>query len=124
MSEFLLTQVINYGAPILGLILFIGALGVPFPGTFLVIAVGAFCRQGFLAWHVTGVIALLCARICAASIQRVETMGPGREKFSTLGWDVSLPNTLSPHRDFCPGKPYRRHRALSIQAIFNGRPIG
>lgn len=60
MSEFLLTQVINLGAPILGLILFIGALGVPFPGTFLVIAVGAFCRQGLLEWHITGVIAFLC----------------------------------------------------------------
>ena len=42
MSDFLLTQVINYGASILGLILFVGALGVPFPGTFLVVAVGAF----------------------------------------------------------------------------------
>ena len=60
MPDFLLTQVINYGAPILGLILFIGALGAPFPGTFLVIAVGAFCRQGLLAWHSTGVIAFVC----------------------------------------------------------------
>lgn len=60
MSDFLLTQVINYGAPILGLIVFIGALGVPFPGTLIVIAVGAFCRQGFLTWHITGLIALTC----------------------------------------------------------------
>ena len=60
MSDFLLTQVINYGAPILGLILFIGALGVPFPGTFLVVAVGAFCRQGLLAWPITGIIAFTC----------------------------------------------------------------
>lgn len=60
MSDFLLTQVINYGAPILGVILFIGALGVPFPGTLLVVAVGAFCRQGLLAWHITGLVAFLC----------------------------------------------------------------
>lgn len=59
-SEFMLTQVINYGAPLLGLIVFIGALGVPFPGTVIVIAVGAFCRQGFLSWHTTGLIALVC----------------------------------------------------------------
>jgi membrane protein DedA with SNARE-associated domain len=59
-SDFLLTQVINYGAPLLGLIVFIGALGAPFPGTVIVIAVGAFCRQGFLAWHITGLIALAC----------------------------------------------------------------
>lgn len=60
MSDFLLTQIINYGAPILGLIVFIGALGVPFPGTFLVIAVGAFCRQGLLSWSVTGLVAFIC----------------------------------------------------------------
>jgi len=60
MSDFLLTQIINYGAPILGLVLFIGALGVPFPGTFLVIAVGAFCRQGLLSWPVTGLVAFIC----------------------------------------------------------------
>jgi membrane protein DedA with SNARE-associated domain len=60
MSDFLLTQVINYGAPILGLIVFIGALGVPFPGTFLVVAVGAFCRQGLLAWHIVGLVAFTC----------------------------------------------------------------
>src|SRR5215510_9943046 len=60
MSDFLLTQVINYGAPILGLVLFIGALGVPFPGTFLVIAVGAFCRQGLLSWSAIGFVAFMC----------------------------------------------------------------
>ena len=60
MSDFLLTAIINYGAPILGLIVFIGAMGAPFPGTVIVIAVGAFCRQGLLAWQTTGLIALAC----------------------------------------------------------------
>jgi membrane protein DedA with SNARE-associated domain len=60
MSEFLLTQIINYGAPILGIIVFIGAMGVPFPGTLIVIAVGAFARQGLLPWHTTGLVALAC----------------------------------------------------------------
>jgi membrane-associated protein len=59
MSDFLLTQIINYGAPILGVIVFIGAMGAPFPGTFLVIAAGAFSRQGFLPWHTTGLTALV-----------------------------------------------------------------
>ena len=63
MSEFLLTQIINYGAPILGLVVFIGALGAPFPGTLIVIAVGAFCRQGFLAWPVTGLVAFICVAL-------------------------------------------------------------
>jgi membrane protein DedA with SNARE-associated domain len=60
MSDFLLTQIINYGAPILGMIVFIGAMGAPFPGTVIVIAAGAFSRQGFLSWHLTGLVALAC----------------------------------------------------------------
>lgn len=60
MSDFLLTQIINYGAPILGIIVFIGAMGAPFPGTLIVIAVGAFAKQGLLAWHTTGLVALAC----------------------------------------------------------------
>ena len=60
MSDFLLTQIINYGAPILGIIVFIGAMGAPFPGTLIVIAVGAFAKQGLLPWHTTGLIALTC----------------------------------------------------------------
>jgi membrane-associated protein len=60
MSDFLLTQIINYGAPILGIIVLIGALGVPFPGTFIVVAAGAFSRQDILTWHTTGLIALTC----------------------------------------------------------------
>lgn len=58
MSDFLLTQVINYGAPILGVIVLIGAMGVPFPGTLLVIAAGAFAKQGLLTWYSTGLLAL------------------------------------------------------------------
>lgn len=58
MSDYLLTQILNYGAPTLGIIVFIGAMGAPFPGTLLVIAAGAFARQGFLTWYTTGFIAL------------------------------------------------------------------
>ena len=60
MSDFLLTQIINYGAPILGAIVLIGAMGIPFPGTLIVIAAGAFARQGLLTWYTTGLIALAC----------------------------------------------------------------
>jgi membrane-associated protein len=58
MSDFLLTQVINYGAPLLGIIVFIGGLGVPLPCTLLVIAAGAFARQDILPWHTTALIAI------------------------------------------------------------------
>jgi len=59
MSDFLLTQVINYGAPLLGAIVFVSALGAPFPCTLIVIAAGAFAKQGLLTWYSTGLIALL-----------------------------------------------------------------
>jgi len=60
MSDFLLTQVINYGAPILGLIVFIGAMGPPLPATLMVIAAGAFSNQGFLSWWTTALVVLAC----------------------------------------------------------------
>jgi membrane protein DedA with SNARE-associated domain len=61
MSDFLLTQIINYGAPILGIVVFLAALGIPIiPATAIIIAVGAFCREGFLPWHTTGLVALIC----------------------------------------------------------------
>jgi len=48
LSAFLLTQIINYGAPLFGLILFLGALGIPIPASVLLIAAGAFAQQGIL----------------------------------------------------------------------------
>ena len=59
MSEFLLTQVINYGAPLLGILVFVGGLGVPLPCTALVIAAGAFARQGILPWYTTAIISIV-----------------------------------------------------------------
>lgn len=59
MSDFLLTQVINYGAPLLGIVVFVGGLGIPLPCTVLVIAAGAFAREGFLPWHTTALISIV-----------------------------------------------------------------
>ncbi|HNK64407.1 MAG TPA: DedA family protein [Anaerolineales bacterium] len=59
MSDFLLTQVINYGAPLLGVILMLGGIGIPVPGTLLVIAAGAFVRQGYLTWYTTALISIV-----------------------------------------------------------------
>lgn len=63
MSEFFLTQVINFGAPLFGLILFLGALGLPIGASVVVIAVGAFCQKGILNWSGTAVIGLTGALI-------------------------------------------------------------
>ena len=58
MSDFLLTQIINYGAPFIGVIVFISALGAPFPCTLIVVAAGAFAKQGLLTWYSNGLIAV------------------------------------------------------------------
>ncbi|MEI7845854.1 MAG: VTT domain-containing protein [Chloroflexota bacterium] len=47
-SDFLLTGLITYGAPLFGLALLLGAIGVPIPTSLMVIAAGAFSRQGML----------------------------------------------------------------------------
>jgi membrane-associated protein len=61
MSDFLLTQVINFGAPLIGLILFLGALGFPVGASVVVIAAGAFSQQGFLDWTSATLVGLVSA---------------------------------------------------------------
>ena len=61
MSEYLLTQVINFGTPLVGLILFLGALGLPIGASVVVIAAGAFSEQGILNWPGTALIGLVSA---------------------------------------------------------------
>jgi membrane-associated protein len=61
MSDFLLTQVINFGTPLIGLILFLGALGLPIGASVVVIAAGAFSQQGILSWPSTALIGLVSA---------------------------------------------------------------
>jgi len=63
MSEFLLTQVINFGAPLVGLILLLGALGLPIGASVVLIAAGAFSQQGILSWPGTALIGLVGALI-------------------------------------------------------------
>jgi len=61
MSDYLLTQIINYGAPLFGLILFLSAVGMPLPASILLIAAGAFSQQGFLDWFSLAVFGWLGA---------------------------------------------------------------
>src|SRR5574341_1752155 len=63
MSDFLLTQVINYGAPLFGLLLLLGALGIPIGASVLLIAAGAFSQQEILHWLPTALLGLLGAVI-------------------------------------------------------------
>lgn len=61
MSDFLLTQIINYGSPLFALVLFLGALGLPVGASVMVIAAGAFSQQGILTWYSTAMIGLVGA---------------------------------------------------------------
>ena len=63
MSDYLLTQVINYGAPLFGLILFLGALGIPVGASVVLIAAGAFSQQGILELIPAAILGLLGAVI-------------------------------------------------------------
>lgn len=62
LSDALLSWIIIYGPPMLFLALLLGATGLPLPGTFLVLAAGAFVRQGVLefypalAWGLLGAV--------------------------------------------------------------------
>jgi membrane protein DedA with SNARE-associated domain len=48
LSDSLLSWIIIYGPAMLFLVLLLGALGIPVPATFLLLASGAFVRQGVL----------------------------------------------------------------------------
>lgn len=58
LQESVLSWIIIYGPIVLCLAVFIGALGLPLPGTLFLIAAGAFVRQGILSLPLTVLLAL------------------------------------------------------------------
>ena len=61
LNELVLTWAIVYGSPMVAAALLLGAMGIPIPGTLLVIASGAFIRQGILDIYTTPLLALIGA---------------------------------------------------------------
>ena len=61
LTEYLLAYILNYGAAVLGLALLVGAIGIPLPTTLLVVAGGAFVRQGLLDLPTVAVLSLVAA---------------------------------------------------------------
>lgn len=59
----LLTWTADYGAPLIGAVLLLCGLGVPVPATVLVIAAGAFVRQGVLNGFTTPLVGWICVVI-------------------------------------------------------------
>jgi membrane-associated protein len=60
-TDFLLTSLLNHGALVLGITLFLAALGVPLPATMLVVATGAFSKQGVMSLQAAAGVALIAA---------------------------------------------------------------
>lgn len=59
LTDLFLTGMLAYGPSALGLALLLGALGLPVPGTLLVLAAGAFVRQGALDGITAAMLGLL-----------------------------------------------------------------
>jgi|WetSurMetagenome_2_1015567.scaffolds.fasta_scaffold248834_1 membrane-associated protein len=51
LADTALTYLVAYGAPSLFVVAYLGSLGIPFPITLVIIAAGAFTRQGILDWR-------------------------------------------------------------------------
>lgn len=64
LTEWILTNLITNGAPILFLVAYAGSLGIPFPISLIIIAAGAFVREGILDWRLT-IVACLAGAILA-----------------------------------------------------------
>lgn len=62
-SSSLLTYIVTYGAVALGMVVMLAAIGAPLPGTFFVLASGAFIQQGVLDLPSTIIVALVCVVI-------------------------------------------------------------
>jgi membrane-associated protein len=61
LSDQLLTALLNHGNLLLGGVLFLAALGLPLPATMLLVATGAFARQGVMELETAGAAALVGA---------------------------------------------------------------
>ncbi len=49
-TEWALNNMTLYGVPILLFLTYVGSLGIPFPVTLVIVAAGAFAREGYFTW--------------------------------------------------------------------------
>ena len=91
----ILAWVLIYGPTILALALLIGAIGVPLPGTFLVLAAGAFVRQAVLDLPTAlglALVGVLIGDAISYSLGRA-ARGPIRHRYGATGaWRAAEDN--------------------------------
>ena len=89
MSDFLLAQIVRYGALFFGFILFLGALGLPVGASLLVIAAGAFVEQSILPWPlmiITGFIGAVLGDMLSYGIGRFAKERVGDRLKNSPAW--------------------------------------
>ncbi len=89
LTELVLSWVTTYGSPMVGGVLLLGALGIPVPGTLLVIASGAFIRQGFLNLYTTplaGLAGAVTGDIIVYGLGRFASVWIEQRFGQTAGW--------------------------------------
>ena len=88
----LLPLILSYGAPLLGALLLFGAIGIPIPTTLLVVASGAFVRQGMLTPD-AALIGLCCVVAGDSLSFAIGRLGQGRLErrfYASHAWQRAL----------------------------------
>lgn len=84
-----------YGPPALGLALMLGALGMPVPGTLLLVAAGALAREGSIDWSAASGLGLLGATLGDSTSYTMGRFAKGwvRRQFGqSLAWQTAQNN--------------------------------
>jgi membrane protein DedA with SNARE-associated domain len=61
LGDEILTALLVYGYPVLGLTLVLGTMGAPFPSALSVVVAGSLIAQGQMSWFWSGMIAVTCS---------------------------------------------------------------
>lgn len=93
-TDFFLTAITSYGPLALGVTLFFSSIALPLPNSLLLIAAGAFARQGFFDWQLAFALALMGVVLgdyCSYLIGRYAGAWMQRqvERFHATAWSAA-----------------------------------
>jgi membrane protein DedA with SNARE-associated domain len=92
LSDFALAALMTYGPFALALTLLLGGAGVPLPGSIVLLAAGAFARQGFISWPYAllgGVVGVVLGDSVAYLIGRMGGAWAERRFSNVGGWQAA-----------------------------------